>query len=92
MIAMRDCQYRNFSVTISGKGPPYAVSASYRGLSAAASFSQDALDPVWQEHLALLSASHGNQGEERLVKSVAGSFPNCCGRMCGTSGIRPAVI
>lgn len=68
MIAMRDCQYRNFSVTISGKGPPYAVSASYRGLSAAASFSQDALDPVWQEHLAVLSASHGNQGEDRLAE------------------------
>ncbi len=65
---MRDCQYTNFDITISGDKPPYAVSASYRGLSGASTFNHDALYPVWQEHLALLGDPYANQGEELLAE------------------------
>lgn len=65
---MRSCQYNDFEIAISGDGPPYPVSASYRGLSATASFGQDALSPHWQEALALLTDPHNSQGEPLLAE------------------------
>ena len=61
-------QYTNFDITISGDRAPFAVLASYRGLSGASTFGQDALHPVWQEYLARLGDPYQTQGEELLAE------------------------
>ena len=61
-------QYTNFDITISGDRTPFAVLASYRGLSGASTFGQDALHPVWQEYLARLGDPYQTQGEELLAE------------------------
>ena len=65
---MRDRQYTNFDITISGDSPPYAVLVSYRGLSGASTFNQDALNAVWQEYLALLGDPYQSPGEALLAE------------------------
>ena len=62
------CQYTNFDITISGDKPPHAVLATYRGLSGASTFNQDALHPVWQEYLARLGDPYQIQGEQLLAE------------------------
>ena len=61
-------EYTNFDITISGDRTPFPVLASYRGLSAASAFGQDALNPVWLEYLARLSDPFQPQGEEFLAE------------------------
>ena len=61
-------QYTNFDITISGNKPPFSVLASYRGLSGASTFGQDALNPVWQEFLSRLSDPFQTQGEQLLAE------------------------
>ena len=61
-------QYRNFDITITRDRPPYAVLASYRGLSGASTFGQEALQPVWQEYLSRLSDPFQTQGEHLLAE------------------------
>ena len=61
-------QYTNFDITISGNRPPFSVLASYRGLSGASTFGQDALNPVWQEFLSRLSDQFQTQGEQLLAE------------------------
>lgn len=61
-------EYTNFDITISGDSPPFSVLASYRGLSGASTFGQDALHPVWQEYLDRLSDPFQTQGEELLAE------------------------
>ena len=62
------CQYTNFDITISGNNPPYAVLATYRGLSGASTFNQDALHSVWQEYLARLGDPYQTHGEHLLAE------------------------
>ena len=61
-------QYTNLDITISGNRPPFSVLASYRGLSGASTFGQDALNPVWQEFLSRLSDQFQTQGEQLLAE------------------------
>ena len=61
-------QYKNFDIAITRDRPPYAVLASYRGLSGASTFGQDALQPVWQEYLSRLSDPFQTQGEQVLAE------------------------
>ncbi|MCY4089188.1 MAG: CHAT domain-containing protein [Caldilineaceae bacterium] len=60
------CRYTNFDITISGDSSPHVVLATYRGLSGASTFDQDALQPVWQEYLARLGDPFRTQGEQLL--------------------------
>ncbi len=60
------CRYTNFDITISGDSSPHVVLATYRGLSGASTFDQDALQPVWQEYLARLGDPFQTQGEHLL--------------------------
>ena len=62
------CQYTNFDITISGNNPPYAVLATYRGLSGASTFNQDALHSVWQDYLARLGDPYQTHGEHLLAE------------------------
>ena len=61
-------EYTNFDITITGDRAPYAVLASYRGLSGASTFSQDALHSVWVGFLARLGDPYQTQGEELLAE------------------------
>ena len=61
-------EYTNFDITITGDKAPYAVLASYRGLSGASTFTQDALHSVWMGFLARLGDSYQTQGEELLAE------------------------
>ncbi len=61
-------EYTNFDITITGDRVPYAVLASYRGLSGASTFSQDALHSVWVDFLARLGDPYQAQGEELLAE------------------------
>lgn len=61
-------EYANFDITITGARAPYAVLASYRGLSGASTFSQDALHSVWVDYLARLGDPYQTQGEELLAE------------------------
>ena len=61
-------EYINFDITITGDRAPYAVLASYRGLSGASTFSQDALHSVWVDFLARLGDPYQTQGEELLAE------------------------
>lgn len=61
-------EYTNFDITISGDEVPFAVLASYRGLSGASTFGQDALNSVWEGFLARLSDPYQTQGEELLAE------------------------
>lgn len=61
-------EYTNFDITISGDRIPFPVLASYRGLSAASSFGQDAINPVWLEYLARLGDPFQPQGVEFLAE------------------------
>lgn len=61
-------EYTNFDITITGDRAPYAVLASYRGLSGASTFSQDALHSVWMGFLARLGDLYQTQGEELLAE------------------------
>ena len=62
------CQYTNFDITISGNNPSYAVLATYRGLSGASTFNQDAHHSVWQDYLARLGDPYQTQGEHLLAE------------------------
>lgn len=62
------CQYTNFDITISGDKPPYPVLATYRGLSGASTFNQDALHSVWQEYLTRLGDPYQTHGEPFLTE------------------------
>ena len=61
-------EYTNFDITISGDEAPFAVLASYRGLSGASTFAQDAFRHVWVEFLARLGDPVQTQGEELLAE------------------------
>ena len=61
-------EYTNFDITISGDETPFAVLASYRGLSGASTFGQDALSSVWVGFLARLGDQYQTQGEELLAE------------------------
>ena len=61
-------EYTNFDITITGDRAPYAVLASYRGLSGASTFSQDALHSVWMGFLARLGDPYQTQGEKLLAE------------------------
>lgn len=61
-------EYADFGITITGDKAPYAVLASYRGLSGASTFSQDALHSVWVDFLARLGDPYQTQGEELLAE------------------------
>jgi len=61
-------EYTNFDITITGDKAPYAVLASYRGLSGASTFSQDALHSVWMGFLARLGDPYQTHGEELLAE------------------------
>ncbi len=61
-------EYTNFDITITGEEAPYAVLASYRGLSGASTFNQDALHSVWMGFLARLGDPYQTQGEELLAE------------------------
>ena len=61
-------EYTNFDITISGDEAPFAVLASYRGLSGASTFGQDALNSVWEGFLARLSDPYQTQGEDLLAE------------------------
>ena len=61
-------EYTNFDITISGDETPFAVLASYRGLSGASTFGQDALNSVWIGFLARLGDPSQTQGEELLAE------------------------
>lgn len=61
-------EYTNFDITISGDRVPFSVLASYRGLSGASTFGQDALTSVWVGFLAQLDDPYQTQGEELLAE------------------------
>ena len=61
-------EYTNYDITITGDRAPYAVLASYRGLSGASTFSQDALHSVWVGFLGRLGDPYQTQGEELLAE------------------------
>ena len=62
------CQYTNLDITISGSNPPYATLATYRGLSGASTFNQDALNSIWKEYLARLGDPYQTHGEQLLTE------------------------
>ena len=62
-------EYTNFDITISGDKAPFAILASYRGLSGASTFGQDALSSVWVGFLARLGDPYQTQGEELLAET-----------------------
>ena len=61
-------EYTNFDITISGDRAPFSVLASYRGLSGASTFGQDALTSVWVGFLAQLGDPYQTQGEDLLAE------------------------
>ena len=61
-------EYTNFDIIISGDEAPFAVLASYRGLSGASTFGQNALDSVWVGFLARLGDPYQSHGEELLAE------------------------
>ena len=61
-------EYTNFDITISGDEAPFAVLASYRGLSGASTFGQNALNSVWIGFLDRLGDPYQTQGEELLAE------------------------
>ncbi len=65
---MPQCRSLNFDITISGDAPPYALTASYAGQSAQASFSESIHDRFWQETLTRLADPRQSPGEALLVE------------------------